>query len=638
MKRYLALLAMFALAATGFELKRGESVIVALPTNPAPSLLTAQAELEHYLPRALGVQVKIGDTAEADIILGDTALTRQQPFHRTDLPEEGFVVAAAGDKLFIFGHDGKFTGTLFGVEDFLQQELGITWIWPGPSGEDVPERDSLRLNDFARSSAPSLITRTMTFNTEPGFLDWARRMKLSNRKSSQFGGRKMVFGHSWDAYYFKTPAAQEHPEWMALYAGERRKPHLCTANPEFRQYMAEKVVEVARQRQYDVVNISPSDGYGFCQCAACRQLDLPGTDYSVSIPNLANRHWDYAVAVAGMVEKLAPGLGVGMFAYTAYREAPTSIERLPDNLFVSFCFSAAYFVKPESRDECYQVLEQYRRLGAKIILREYWGMHYFMDLPYIYTRALKESVPELAKFGLIGMYGEAPADFVTNAPNYYLVSRLMWQADADSEAVMSRFYQAFGPAAAEIRAYFDTFEQALHKNAGLIPSFGYRYLLSLWPDIFPAEVVARAGAHLAQAEKLTAGTPYAERVRRIGIGHAHTVLRLKMLDVYRRLGRNGEPLYSFSLAGDRAEAAFYQIPLPVDREPFWQTMPSQPLTPAERLAALQEAAALGEQYERFLREHGDVMQAACRWDEGNEGKGRRPWRQTVKSLLAEGAK
>lgn len=635
MKRFLVLLVALALAAAGFELKRGETVTLALPEAAEPSILTAQAELERYLPLALGVQVKMGSVETADIILGDTGLTRQQPFYRNDLPEEGFVVAAAGDKLFIFGHDGKFTGTLFGVEDFLQQELGITWIWPGASGEDVPERDSLRLDDFARTSAPSLITRTMTFNTEPGFLEWARRMKLSNRKSGQFGGRKMVFGHSWDAYYFKTQAAQEHPEWLALYAGERRKPHLCTANPEFRQYMANKVVEVARQRQYDVVNISPSDGYGFCECEACRKLDPPGTDYTMSIPNLSNRHWDYAVAVARTVEKLAPGLGVGMFAYTAYRQAPTSMERLPENLFVSFCFSVAYFVKPESRVECYEVLEQYRRLGGKIIGREYWGMHYFMDLPYIYTGALKQSLPELANFGLVGMYGEAPADFVTNAPNYYLVSRLMWQADADSDTVLNRFYQAFGPAAGEIRAYFDTFEQALLKNAGMIPNFGYRYLINLWPDIFPAEVVAQAGTHLDQAAKLAEGSRYAERVRRIGVGHAHTVLRLKMLEVYRRLGRNGEPLYSFSLEGDRAEAAFYKIPLPVDREPFWQNMPSHRLTPAERQATLEEAAALGEQYEQLLREHGDVLQAACRWDEGNEGKGRRPWRQTVKSLLAE---
>lgn len=630
--------AMLTLSASAFELKRGQTVTIAVPEKAEKSVMEAKAELERCLPRALGVKIQSGTPEAADIVLGNTELTRKQKFYRADLPEEGFTVAVSGGKLFIFGHDGRFTGTLFGVEDFLSRELDIAWIWAGKSGEDIPVRDTLKLTDSVRTDAPGFMTRAMTFNTDPGFLEWARRMKLSNSRTGIFGGRKMVFGHSWGNHYFNTPAAKEHPEWMALYAGERRPPHLCTSNPELRKFIAQKAVEAAHKQKYDIVNISPSDGYGFCECAECRKLDPPGTDYSKSIPNLSNRHWDYAAAVADMVKELDPKLGVGMFAYTAYAQAPTNRKKFPDNLYVSFCFSVAYFVKPEEEAAWYKTLEAYKKLDAKIIGREYWGMHYFLDLPYIYTDALKRAMPKLASYGLIGMYGEAPGDFTTNAPNYWLVSHLMWNPDANSDAVMKRFYRAFGPAENEIRAYYETFERALKENVKFTPGFGYRHLLNSWPEIFPQDVLERAAKHIEKAKELAKGTPYEERVRYVATGLDHAKLRLKMLEAYRKLGRNGEPLFCFSLQGDIAEARFFNIPLPPDREAFWKNMPNRPLSKEERLAALEEAYALGKEYESFLKKNADVLQAAVRWDNGNEVKGTRPWRKTVDKLLEEAKK
>lgn len=637
-KGFLVSFALLAFSASAFELKRGQTVTIAIPEKAEKAVLEAKAELERCLQRALGVNVQSGSPETADIVLGSTELTRKQKFYRADLPEEGFIVAVSGGKLFIFGHDGKFTGTLFGVEDFLSRELDIAWIWAGESGEDIPVRDTLKLPDFVRTEAPGFMTRAMAFNTEPGFLDWARRMKLSNSRSGMFGGRKMVFGHSWGAHYFNTLAAKEHPEWMALYAGERRAPHLCISNPELRKHIAEKAVEAAHKQKYDIVNISPADGYGFCECAECRKLDPAGTDYSQSIPNLSNRHWDYAVAVADMVKKLDPKLSVGMFAYTAYLQAPTNIKRFPDNLYVSFCFSVAYFAKPDEEARWYEILEAYKKVDAKIIGREYWGMHYFLDLPYIYTGALKRAMPKLATFGLIGMYGEAPGDFATNAPNYWLVSHLMWNPNADSAAVMKRFYRAFGPAEAEVRAYYETFERALLQNVKSTPDFGYRNLLNAWPEIFPADVLEKAEKHITKAKELAKGTPFEERVRYVSVGLEHARLRLKMLEVYRKLGRNNEPLFCFSLPGDIEEVKFYKIPLPSDREAFWKNTPRLSLSKEERLAALEEAFALGKEYERFLKENADVMKGAVSYDNVNEVKGIRPWRKTVEKLLDEAKK
>jgi len=111
-------------------------------------------------------------------------------------------------------------------------------------------------------------------------------------------------------------------------------------------------------------------------------------------------------------------------------------------------------------------------------------MHYWLDLPYVYTRAIADAIPYLHKRGLVAMYGEIGKNYATQGPNYYLVSHLMWDAQADAAKILDRFYGAFGPAQEHVRAYYRTFEDNLTTNQAKIPGFGFRALLNAWPEIF----------------------------------------------------------------------------------------------------------------------------------------------------------
>ena len=363
-----------------------------------------------------------------------------------------------------------------------------------------------------------------------------------------------------------------------------------------------------------IVSISPSDGGGFCECDACRALDPKGTDYSKSIPNLSDRHWDYANYVAREVKKKNPNLGVAMFAYTAYSSPPANISEFEDNVYVSFTFSEAYFVKPEQKKRYYEMIDCWKSKGVKIVGREYWGMHYWLDLPYLFTRQIKDAMPYLYDRGLIAMYGESGKNFATQGPNYYLSTQLMWNPHANADKIMDRYYQGFGPAAEYVRKYYDCFEQSILDNQGKIQDFAYANLILAWPEIFPPQTIENAGKFLEQAVKAAAGSKlYSERVKFVGIGYEYTKMMVELLWIYRELSRGGVRMSAFN---------------PPDNE-------KRNMDKTEKVKLLRRAVELGSERERILNENVNLPAVSRGLYMFTIDAKIRPWHKTVKEALAK---
>ncbi len=634
----------------------GQEWVIAWPAAGLAVEQYAAEELATYVAKATGCRTrvvaedKLPTPDAANVYVGATAYARDQKQYRDDLPQEAYVIKTANSKLFIFGDDssGVFLkkrdrrlGTLYGVYDFLENELNIAWIWPGETGEHVPRRQGLMLPALDRQSAPDFIIRWF----DVGYGRWEGSETMPNETSIWLKRMRLAwvtpgwFGHSWGTHVLNRPEIKDHPEWLALWGGERRGPHICTSNPELRAFIVEGVLENASKKGNRIVSISPSDGYGFCECENCRALDPADTDYSQSGLNLSNRHWDYATDIARQVKKRDPGLSVGMFAYTNYRQPPTNIERMEENMFLSFTFSTAYFVKPEMREKTYAEISAWEEKGIKIVGREYWGMHYWLDLPWLFTAQIAEAIPLLHKQGLVAMYGETGKNYATQGPNYYLAAHLMWNAEGDSTKIMDRFYGAFGPAEEAIRAYYATYEKHLVENEAKIPGFGYRELLNAWPEILPMDVVERAGSHLERATKAVADDPaMAARVRVVEIGHEYTTVMVELLSLYRTLGRAGVPLWNFGPEGDTAEAIHYKLPgdkMVPEAAAYWQNVPHVELIATEKIALLRRARDLGEARVRILDEHRDLPAVSRGLYQYTVDRGIRPWHRIVQEELAK---
>ena len=636
-------------ANTELIMKQDKNFIITHSDAALPVEKTAAQELAKYIGQATGgkteiiAEGKLERKDAADAYVGQCRFTQEQDFHIKKLKQEEFNIEVKDGKLFIYGDDGKGdsfaqnnrTGTLFGVYDFLENEIGIAWVWPGKSGEDIPAVKELSLKPFSRIEFPRYSIRSMMFGMkdEPPEISkelgqWTKKMKLSWVPQAWFG-------HSWDYYVWRTGMDKEHPEWLALVNGERRKPHCCTSNKEFRDYIVEQCLNNPVNKGKSIVSISPSDGYGFCECEKCRALDLPGTDYKSANPNLSNRHWDYANYIAKEVKKRNPELSVGMFAYTSYQKPPSNIDKIEDNLYVSFTFSAAYFVKPEVKEEYYKLVDEWKSKGVKIVGREYWGMHYWLDLPFVFTSQIKDSMPYLYKRGLVAMYGEAQKNFATQGPNYYLASHMMWNPECDADKIIERYYSAFGPASGHIKNYYGTFENAITANSDKIKSFAYLELINSWPEVIPVKTIADAGEYLRKARDAAKGNPvYEERVKIVDIGYQYTKTMIELLGTYRKLGRAGVPLWCFGYQGAIAEFKHYKLPdMPEAWKTFWESRPDVPMEKAEKIKLLKRALELGNERERLINDNANLPAISKSMYEYTIKSGLRPWHRTIKEEL-----
>jgi len=528
----------------------------------------AAEELSHYVGRITGrapeivawskrpegkngLSFFVGTEAAEQVLGKPLGPWKEEEYLLKTIPE-GLVLAGsdeAGDPW-----SGAISaGTMLGVYTLLDDHLGVRWFWPGPTGEHVPHNPGATVPSLDVRQIPKLAIRSVspgyTAYHTPAFRDaarkWARRARLAWAKSA-------VFGHSWfDAFNLRnTESFDKHPEWFALVKGVRRGPQMCTTNPE----VIDRMVEYVINGKPDIVNISPSDGGGFCECERCRALDVPGVlAYDKKSPQLSDRIFTYANEIARRVREKTPNKSVGIIAYTFYNRPPLKIEKLEPNVYISFVYQAAAHRDPQNLAEWRSLVDGWKKLGAKLVIREGWGNHYYHDLPFLHDRLIVENFAEAYRLGFVAAYGEGSKNFATMAPNYWALQRMMWDPTRNTAAVMPEFYRdAYGPAAEPMRAFFETYSRALDEHWAErdrhvdTTGIAYANVINAWRRFIPESAVDEAEAHLAEAERLAPKGEYADRVALHRLGQDYARLMLELLDTYKKLGELGVDLDTFA--------------------------------------------------------------------------------------------
>lgn len=509
-------------------------------------------------------------------------------------------------------------GTLLATYTLLEDYLGVHWFWPGEFGEHVPTNPDAEIPELNFRKTPAFEIRSVglgypsVYHTKT-FDDAARRWSRRNRLGWV---RSAVFGHSWyDAFNLKTDDSfQEHPEWFALVDGKRRPPQMCTTHPEVLDRMVEHVLE----GKQDIMHISPSDGGGFCQCENCTALDVPGIlSYDGKTVQLSDRIFTYANQIAKRVREKDPGKACGMFAYTFYNKPPVNIKKLEPNLYLSFVYQSAAHRDPENLNQWRESVAGWQKLGAKMVVREGWGNHYYHDMHFLHYDQIIANLAEAHDLGFVAAYGEGSKNFSAMAPNYWALTKMMWDPGRDTSNLMKDFYEsAYGPVAEEMKAFFETYNHALNENwperdrhvdtSGL----AYANLIGAWNRLIPTESVEKAEEHLKAAEAKVPPGEYEGRVRFHRLGQDYTRTMLELMAYYREIAILGVKMDFFStILKERKE------------------------DPDALKAILEKAYQAGEKREQLLLAHRD-------WAGPDEGlyaftndRKLRKWHRTVKEAL-----
>jgi hypothetical protein len=547
---------------------------IVIPAQPSPAVRLAAEELVYHVAKASGLKLAVVSESAAPragsrIYLGDTEAARAAGIQAAKLPAETFIWRTAANEpvVFIAGRDDDgdpldrdtSAGTLFGVYEWLERELGVRWVWPGELGTFVPKSSTIVAHPANEKISPRFFQRHLrsglTFEgdhpalgfTAAAAQDYAKEQTLFLRRGRMGRSEHMSYGHAFTNWWEKY--GQTHPEWFQLVKGKRgpAKPgarySMCVSNPGLHRAI---VAEWKAKGAGNFINVVENDILGLCECENCRAWDGPPPAdvmkfYSPSSKVygsqfVSDRYARFAATVQKLAAEVNPKVVAISYVYFNYFQAPTSGLKLSPAVLLGYCPSSGWYPRADDEHAWYKKQWQgWRDSGARLFVRE----NYFLDgydMPYIFAHQFADDFQHQVKNGLVATdFDSLTGHWATQGPNLYLLVRLHTRPDAKPDDLLAEYYSAFGPAAAAVKAYFDYWERYTMDNRPLLAAAFEDRVASRWrtwakvahkvypPDCFaPAEkLLARAAADAGTDREAAARVKFL----RDGLTHAQLCAR-----------------------------------------------------------------------------------------------------------------
>ncbi len=350
-------------------------------------------------------------------------------------PQE-FLVRTHADGIHVIGATPQAVG--YAAAELLYQ-TGYRYFFPVEKWEIYPAEPRAELSLDVHEK-PDYLTRSIW----PGWGLWPDYRKAAGeaewKSFNRLGGVDLKTSHMYDSFIgHNRKVFDEHPEYYALYQGERKSTKLCISNPELRRLFCDYVLSAFRRNPaLESHSADPSDGGGWCECEPCVKLGTP-SDRAVMLAN----------AAAEAVNAEFPGKVIGMYAYNMH-SPPPAIKVHPQ---VVICVATG-FIKDGWTVE--KLIEGWHKQGATIGIREYYyagpqpGTGRGADLEY-----LRRTISAFHKTGVRYMIAESSDAWGPGGLGYYIAARMLWNAGVDSAALEDDFYRrAFPGAQAEMRGFY----------------------------------------------------------------------------------------------------------------------------------------------------------------------------------------
>ncbi len=580
--------------------------VVVTADEPTETAEYAAAELVRHVEQATGVQLDTvveSEAPEAPHTRVYIGVTETGPHHGVDadnLPREAYILRSVGNDLLIAGREddgdpldpgNPNAGTLFGVYEFLEEALGVRWLWPGELGTYVPQTDTIEISAINRMQAPALHFRELAWgrtrallrgreleeeDARLGFsqdvaLEYAQALESFLRRHRMGGmDAKPPTGHIFAGWWERY--GEEHPEWFMLRRdGTRGHPDpefthvdMCITNEELQDYIIEE--------QWDGegwLRLGSVDRPGRCTCDDCRAWDGPQPD---EIPWFAEMVYETdrraEVAFPGatsdryarfwklMLEKARernPNARVsGSFLFENEFPAPVTDIQLNKDIYAEFVQwqdpHLRWFPMPE---EAHEWIKQqwlgWKRTGIRLGYRPNY-LHDGYVFPHFDIWQSGEFFQFAYEHGMEGArFDSLTGQWAVQGPRLYMHLRLMTDPEMAIADIRDEYFSAFGPAAETVERYFDYWEDYSVDNVLEFielfqsPFVGWRYRayplkahLAFPPEVFePAKAMLDEALEEAQTDS---NGEYAERVRFLQTGLEHALLTVELAAIYDESG------------------------------------------------------------------------------------------------------
>ncbi len=439
---------------------------------PTDELVFAVATLQEHLRLISGATLPVATDREPvsgnRILVGLSDATREMDLRvPAGIDPDGYVLRCVGEDIALLG--GSDRGTVHAVAGLLQDHLGVRWYVPGDElGTCIPSSPTITLERLDERREPSFPMRWIGNGS-----DWA----LLNRQSCR--GESLPASFSIEPGIYHTQHRllphnahfAEHPEYYALIDGRRSEQghcKLCYSNPETAAAVADAMSDLRdADPDIDLLSFSPTDGQMWCECDECRALDEEGVARDRS---MSRRSLLFYNAIADNIRQRHPDAEVLIGAYNVYNWPPRDRSINADEMlsvivthYEDYCMAHPIADPTCPRNRRYvQLLHEWDALGTPVYYYEYYWKVNWLDLPWPIVHCIARDIPWFHRRGDRGVFTQFNRQNAwTLYPAYYIAAQLLWDVDADVDAIFDemceRLYGQAGPA---IREYYRVMEDA----------------------------------------------------------------------------------------------------------------------------------------------------------------------------------
>ncbi len=533
-----------------------------------PVLKEEPADERHYTILGIGKKVRVGISPAHFISIGQTRLLAQAGLTKknSDLSAEGYTIGVKDRNLYLVG--GTKRGPINAAYALLEEDLGCRWYAAGTA--TLPYSSRLRFKPVPRTYRPALIDRRDPYYTEAQDVDWSlrnRTLGIGIPIPPAWGGYPKPLGltgyvHSMPNIIPPSEFFDKHPEYFMVENGRRTPNQLCLTDPDVLRIAIERIkAGLAAEPDARIVDVSPRDGGGICQCDNCQAINTREESGMGSLLTFVN-------GVADAIRDEHPDVRVTTLAYLDTILPPKTL-RPRDNVLIWLCTDShawehllqfVWETEPEENqtpghvDVFDKALRGWHAIGAKMVIWDYPIDYHNYILPLPNMPVVTENMRYYVKHGATGIFQQAQHNQTYGVDRSLMRSwvwaKQMWDLSRETKALVRDFNHGFyGKAAEPMQKYDDllwaTWER-LHKDLPELRRLERKYGPGVFEAVLTPEFIDRSHRLMLEAEHLAEGDEtLTARVK---------LAKLPILYVLCRRGRGQQDLQDYVKLMDEFEA------------------------------------------------------------------------------------
>ncbi|HQC52901.1 MAG TPA: DUF4838 domain-containing protein [Lentisphaeria bacterium] len=423
-----------------------------------PTIRFAAEELQTTLAAISGatLPVVMEETAGPAIILG--------VLPEVTAPDE-IAILSEPDVLRLGG--GSERAVLHAVYAFLQDPLGVRWLWPGEDGAFIPRRTRWEVPPLASRYRPPIRYRGLhlcgDWRDVKDFRLWMARNFINIHRHGGHGDSRMFYNMQ-SSHNVRLPKElfALRPELFAQIRGQRYPSQMCFSQPEGEAIVAEQLL-AKLPADLEILSLFPSDNMDYCQCPQCTAQGVSTAWFSFYNRLIAALHAQ------------RPSLKFATIAYQGYRDVP-AVAVSPCE-FVEYASHARCHVHTLGDPTCERnrdtlaEMRQWQQTGA--VMGHYaYEFDTFRASPFLpFFTIIEDAVQTSVSLGHVAVITEVSlsprsgppeqAYAVRNRLPIWLYARLLWNPYMRvTDLVWEWCETAYGAAAAPMRVYLLAMDRA----------------------------------------------------------------------------------------------------------------------------------------------------------------------------------